>query len=157
MKILFLNMVKPNLFFVGAPKTGTTTFYEIFLKFPEFFSPHTLKEPHYFGEDLHKEIEEFLKLKGKKYKKISKNYYLKGFFDKKAKYLVDFSTYYLFSKSAIKEIIDFNEESKIVVGIREPLSFLESYYLQLLRDLEEELSFKEALNMSEKRKKWKKT
>jgi len=45
----------PNLFIVGAPRSGTTSLYNYLKQHPEvFMSP--IKEPHYF---LRKDIYEF--------------------------------------------------------------------------------------------------
>ena len=44
-------MKRPNLFIVGAPKSGTTSIYNYLKNHPEvFMSP--IKEPHFFAKDF---------------------------------------------------------------------------------------------------------
>ena len=51
-------MVKPNLFIVGAPKSGTSALYRFLKQHPDIFMPK-YKEPHFFSKDLQKESDIF--------------------------------------------------------------------------------------------------
>ena len=44
-------MKNPNLFIVGAPKSGTTFLYHYLKQHPDIYFPN-FKEPHFFGSDL---------------------------------------------------------------------------------------------------------
>ena len=43
--------VIPNLFIIGAPKSGTTSLYQYLKSHPNIFMC-TPKEPHYFSDDI---------------------------------------------------------------------------------------------------------
>ena len=43
-------MKLPNFFCLGAPKSGTTTLYDILIQHQEVFLP-SFKEPHFFDSD----------------------------------------------------------------------------------------------------------
>ena len=148
---------RSNLFIVGEPKCGTTAIYKYLKAHPEIFIPD-IKEPRYFAKDLYAE--------GLKYhKEFGGLTYFKKFFciDTKKKYIklyekstspvnVDCSTWHLFSKSAAKEIHEFNPNAKIVCFFREPVSFLYSYYCMKYPVHESIGDFIEALDAEDKRK-----
>ncbi|MFW6283547.1 MAG: sulfotransferase family protein [Minisyncoccales bacterium] len=143
-------MGKVNLFVVGEPRCGTTALYHYFKRHNNCFLPST-KEPKYFCKEY------FYKSKANKryfqYKKLE-DYEKLYNFSQDRKYFCDFSTYYLFSKNAAKEIYKYNPEAKIIALFREPVDFLRSWQKQRLKDgLENITDFKKALNMEETRKK----
>ena len=134
---------KPDFFIVGAPKCGTTSLYYYLRQHPEIFLPD-YKEPHYFGKDLKKRSNEFID---------NDDEYLSLFKDAKSNQKIgEGSTFYLYSKSAPREIKDYNPGAKIIIMLRNPIDFLHSLHAQFLfSGNEDESDFKEALNLEEDR------
>jgi len=92
-------LIKPNLFILGAPKSGTTSLYAYLQKHPDIYFPH-VKEPHYFAKDLPSRISNNI---------VTESDYLSLF--KSAynyKYIGEASVWYLYSDLAIEHIINFN-------------------------------------------------
>jgi hypothetical protein len=111
---------KPNLFIVGAPKCGTTAWYEYLRRHPDIaFSD--AKEPHYFCTDL----------PGFRWARTEESY-LKLFEDlPDKKYIGEASIMYLYSRVAIRNIHKFNPDAKILIFIRNYETFFQSYHSQL--------------------------
>lgn len=121
-------MKKPNLFIVGFPKCGSSAIYNLLKQHPDIFMSE-YKEPNYFIREMrHKDI-----LLNKKifYSKNIKNYLNLFNGAKKEKYIGDASVKYVFSKTAFNDIYNFNNNSKIIIIIREPIEFLRSLHQQL--------------------------
>lgn len=148
-------MIKPNLFIVGEPKSGTTTLYQLLRQHPDVFLSED-KEPSFFCKDF---IEESINFYGSNlffhYQDLDS--YLKLF--KKArneKIVGEATTRYLYSKTAAKEISNFNPDAKIVMMLREPVEFLHSLHSQYLSNpFEDERDFAKALALEKSRKKGK--
>lgn len=133
---------KVNFFIVGAPKCGTTTLHEVLSNHPSFDFGRK-KEPHCFSSDL--------KLKGH----ISLEEYEQGYDFKDCKKVVfgDASVMHLYSKEAAKNINIYNNKSKILVMIREPVGFIQSYHHeQIYNGNETELDLAVAWSLSADRK-----
>jgi hypothetical protein len=130
----------PNLFIVGAVKSGTTSLWAYLRQHPEIFFPD-LKEPHYFThpqpapEQRHciryiASAEEYLRL----YAAASE-----------VRYRGDASPSYLWSTAAVQEIAEICPESQIIAILRDPV---ERAYAQYLMDFNEgvtDLDFYSAL------------
>jgi len=136
---------KPDFFIVGAPKCGTTSMYYHLRKHDQIFMPDK-KEPHFFGKDLIKMSDEFID---------NEDEYLNLFQDAKLdQKLGEASTFYLYSKSAPKEIKEYNPAAKIIIMLRNPIDFLHSLHSQLLfSGNEDELDFEIAIELEEERMK----
>ncbi len=132
--------MKVNLFVVGAAKAGTTTLAEYLKRHRECYCPDD-KEPHYFGELAPKNL--------KKYSTLSEYHSL--YKNAKTAWLADFSTSYLYSKSAANEIYNYNKNSKIIIILRNPIGRAYSLYLHQVKSLEENESFRAALRAEESR------
>lgn len=145
-------MKKPNLFIVGAPKSGTSALYDFLGQHPDIFMPK-YKEPHFFSKDLQNESDIFHGFL-KHYPFRTENAYLSLFSEvKNEKIIGDASTHALFSEVAAKEIYDFNSNSKIIIMLREPIEYLHSLHSQLYKHLDENIGdFKKALELEESRK-----
>ena len=104
------------------------------------------KEPHYFGKDLIKMSDEFID---------NEDEYLNLFKDAKSdQKLGEASTFYLYSKSASKEIKEYNPDAKIIIMLRNPIDFLHSLHSQLLfSGNEDEPNFEIAMELEEERMK----
>lgn len=135
-------MSKPNLFILGAPKCGTTSLYTYLKDHPQIYmSP--AKEPHYFNKDS----------KNRRFKELIE--YEKLFFDVPdiAEYLGEASTWYLFSKTAVPNILSYNSDSKFIVMLRNPIEMAPSLHKQhLYTHVESVTNFKEAWDLQDRRK-----
>ncbi|MBD3209144.1 sulfotransferase [Candidatus Woesearchaeota archaeon] len=144
-------MRKPSLFIVGAPKCGTTTLYDLLSQHPDVFMT-VPKEPMHFCKDFIRESDWFW---GKKkyfpYRDRSRYWELFSEWSDE-KVAGEASTVYLYSKVAAKRIRHFNPEARIIIMLREPVSFIESLYLHNRREAGEVRSLREALDLEPKRK-----
>lgn len=132
--------MKPNVFSVGFPKSGTTSIYNSLATHPQVLAPRR-KEPgdwehlqHFDGDGA----EEYLAL----YDATS---------DRPV--IIDGTTRYSLNPDAAHGIKSFSPDAKIIIGIREPLSYLYSMAFQIekntgiARDLAVDLA-------TEKTKRW---
>lgn len=108
---------KPNLFLIGAMKSGTTTLWSLLKQHPEIFATDT-KELRYFISS--------------KFTSRSEREYIKKFkFAKRQKYLLDASPQYSMSPKygdVARRIHEFNPRAKILYIMRHPLDRLLSQY-----------------------------
>jgi hypothetical protein len=133
----------PNFFIVGAPKCGTTALYEYLRSHPQIFLP-TLKEPHFFSDDLvtfriTKSLDEYKSL----------------FADATPEHLRvgEASASYLLSSTAIPAIRRFNPDARILAMFRNPVDLVYSFHSQLLYWSEEtEKNFEVAWHLQERRR-----
>lgn len=135
---------KPSFFIVGAPKCGTTALANYLSEHRNiFFSP--LKEPNYFATDFHKKMRPVSK----------KNEYLSLFKNAGNNQLCgEGSIWYLYSKNAIKNIYNFNSNSKIIIMIRNPADMIYSLHNQKLNSKDEDVDdFEGAFKLSWQREK----
>ncbi len=165
--------IKPNFFVVGAAKSGTTSIYNYIKPHPDvYLSP--IKEPNFFSTDIDperfrkgykKEIEVDLKkffengMKEEIHLTFIRDWddYLKLFSKvKNEKAIGEFSTSYLYSKVAAKNIKDTIPEAKIIMVLRNPIERAFSHYLMDLKIGYTNLTFKEALekDINAKEKGW---
>lgn len=148
-------MHRPNLFIVGEQKSGTSALHNYLSKHPDIFMSK-LKEPAFFATDI---IEDSIKFHKKNlyyhYNKLDK--YLELFQDaNKQKYIGESSSVYLYSEDASKNIHKFNPDSKIIIMFREPVSFLNSLFLQYKKEtVEDQDSLSSALKIEDQRKEYK--
>ena len=119
----------PEFFIVGHHKSGTTALYEMLRRHPQIFMP-TLKEPRFFGSDLHglanapagtrpETLDEYLAL----------------FEDAEPQQRVgEASPSYLRSRTAAAEIAALQPAARCIAILREPASFVRSMHLQLVQE-----------------------
>ena len=109
--------MKANLFIVGAPKCGTTAWYEYLRSHPDIFMPD-LKEPGFFALDLPnwrgiRADEEYSRL----------------FADRGvARIIGEASGIYLISETAAQAIRAYNPAARILIFLREQEDFLPSFH-----------------------------
>lgn len=135
-------MNKPNFFIIGAPKCGTTAL-SVYLSEHPGICISKPKEPHFFCTDL-SEYRNNIQLRE----------YLDYFNCAKAGAQIfgEASTWYMYSKDAVPNILKFNKDAKIVAMIRNPVQMAESLYYQYLYGYEEDAaSFEDAWNLQESR------
>jgi len=130
----------PDFFIVGAPKCGTTSMHYYLQQHPQIFM--SAKELHFFGKDFtYREAPTPL------------DYYYSFFKDAPADHLIgEASVWYLYSKSAAKEIKEMNPQAKIIIMLRNPVNMIYSLHSeQCYNGNENIVSFKEALQAGDDR------
>jgi len=135
-------MNKPNFFIVGAPKCGTTALSEYLRQHPAIFMS-TPKEPSFFCLDL----------PGLQYVSDMRDY--EQLFSKvtpEHSAIGEASPGYLSSEYAIKEIFKYDNDSRIIVMLRNPADMLPSYHSQLVfSGFEDQTDFHHAWNLQSDR------
>ena len=111
---------RPNLFIVGAPKSGTTAMNSYLAQHPSIYVPPG-KDLRFFGQDL------------TMISRLSEEQFLARY-DAMAgqQYGLDSSVYSLLSESAATEIMTFSPEAKIIIMLRNPVEMLHAHHAQLL-------------------------
>lgn len=138
-------MNKPNFFIVGAPKSGTSALYEYLRHHPNVFMP-LRKEPNYFATDFPENCRGVRSLKE----------YLHMFKPAKEHHpaIGEASASYLSSKEAIRNIHTFDNKSRIIAMVRNPIDLSHSYHGQLCFSLDEDIEdFETAWRLQKRRKK----
>ena len=144
--------MKPNLFIVGQPKSGTTALHQFLGQHPEIYMS-SIKEPHFFCSDFHLESDRAYS-KPRFYDFRSESAYLQLFSKaKNVKIAGESSTNYLYSQVAAEKIYNFNPDAKIIIVLREPAKFLYSLHSHYVKFTEEnEPDFQTALALERDRK-----
>jgi hypothetical protein len=115
----------PDFFIVGAFKSGTTALYDYLRLHPQVFMPFH-KEPLFFGDDL-----------SRRYGRMTRAQYEALFADAKAGQRVgEASAWYLYSRSAAREIRGASPQAQIIVMLRNPVDVMYAQHSQLLFNLE---------------------
>lgn len=127
----------PNLFLIGAAKSGTTSLAEYFKKRNDIFMP-SLKEPFYFIDDYAMSSE-------KEYLGLYKEW-------KDEKYAVDASTGYLFSEMALKRAKAKSENAKVIILLRNPIDMSFSYWKFMVANGGERKEFEHCITDDERRR-----
>jgi len=134
-----MNDQLPNCFLVGAAKSGTTTLTDLLTQHPRVYLPFA-KEPRFFSND---------------------DFYNRGFqwfqdmYYSKARGFpvrMDASTPYLYwSEKVAPRLSDYDQDQniKIMAIFRNPIQRAYSMYWQMMRDVQFNISFKDALATEE--------
>lgn len=141
-----MSRIIPNFFIVGAPKCGTTSLSS-YLSWHEKIFVSKVKEPHYFASDLeaYRPVKSFPQYQ-RLFLKCSDSHLAVG----------EASTWYLYSKVAIRNIYDYNPASKLIVMIRNPIDLVYSLHSQLVYSFHEnQTDFYQAWNLQKDRSKGK--
>lgn len=149
--------MKPNLFIVGQPKSGTTALHQFLGQHPEIFMS-SIKEPHFFCSDFHLESDRFYG-KQRFFDFRNESAYLQLFAKAEGvKIAGESSTNYLYSQVTAEKIHNFNADAKIIIILREPAKFLYSLHSHYVKFTEEkEPDFLTALALETERKQEKST
>lgn len=128
-------MKKPDLFLVGAPRSGTTALYTYLKQHPEIFLSR-IKEPQFFADFL-----------GEQRRVQNWSDYLNCFAGAdRQKRIGEGSVSYLAATNSARDIKAFSPEARIIIMLRNPLDVMHSlYHLRRFNDLEDEPSFEAAL------------
>lgn len=122
-------MRSADFFIVGAPKCGTTSL-AAYLSYRDDVFMASPKEPHFFATDFpqYREVD-------------SLEDYCALFDDAKEHQLIgEASVFYLYSSVALSRIRNYNENAKIIVMLRDPVSLLHSLHSQLLFTFDEDVA-----------------
>lgn len=128
-------MKRPNFFISGAPRCGTTALYTYLAEHPRIFMSG-VKELNYFATD-------FPNVQKITFKSVE-DYH--GVFAKAGGQHLgvgEASPFYLFSKVAFKNMIEYDPAARVILTLRHPVEFIESYHrlnLSLLREDEPDLA-----------------
>lgn len=142
----------PNLFIAGLPRSGTSSLHYYLEQHPDIFMTR-IKEPNFFARDFHKESDEFHNKQlyfpyrtREQYLRLYKNW-------NNEKVAGEASWTSLYSKTAARGIHQFNPNAKVIIALREPVSFLYSYHSAATFALGENIQdFKKALSIETERK-----
>ena len=111
----------PNLFLVGAQKSGTTSLYEYLKMHPQIFmSP--LKEPHFFSQDRVNVDRDFMVTQECDYLRLFEG-------GETFQYIGEASQSYLWHSEVPHRIKDKSPDAKIIIILRDPVERAFSHYL----------------------------
>lgn len=109
---------RPNLFLIGAPKSGTTSMTHYLAQLPSVFFPR--KELHYFATSHRARAVTSVDT----YMDLFRN---SGWHHK---WKLDSSTLYMYFRESIANIISFNRDAHFIAIIRDPLTMIPSWFEQ---------------------------
>jgi hypothetical protein len=137
----------PNLFIVGAPKSGTTSLYDYLTGHPDvFMSP--IKEPIYFAPDMQAGFKHRFQF-GQ-----DEAAYL-ALYDgaRDERYAGEASTRYLASRQAPRLIHDFDPDARIIIMLRNPIDFVYALHNERVsQEAEDVVDFEQALALDDERR-----
>lgn len=114
-------MRRPDFFIVGAPKCGTTWLHHYLCMHPDVFMP-TAKEPHHFNTDS-----DF-----RWYPQRDAYEDLFASVPEQARAIGEASVWYLHSRVAVANILDYQPNARFIAMVRNPLDMAPSMHQQLL-------------------------
>jgi len=144
--------ILPNFFIVGAAKAGTTSLYHYLRQHPEVFLP-SIKETFFFA-GIHKK--DFLGPGSFYGNSIVETWedYLSLFQDAYGKKAIgEVCVAYLYFKESALRIYQKVPNARIIIILRNPIDRAYSNYMHHVRDGIEDLSFEEAIQVEDERKK----
>ena len=141
--------MKPNLFLLGAAKSGTTALASFLGEHPQIFLSVS-KEPGWFatdyrrgggrGETTLRSFEDYEAL-------FAEADRIPGI-----RYALDASTVYLKSDVALEAILDYAPEARILVILRDPVAMAQAFHMEALFNLNEDVEdFETAWRLQERR------
>ncbi len=149
----------PDFFIIGHAKSGTTALYEMLKQHPRIYMPEYKrgagKEPWFFSKDNpdpQRTSERSIAYTGQR--AMSMEEYLALFADARpGQVLGEASTSYVWSATAAARIAAAQPAARIIVILREPVSYLRSVHLQLLQNHHEaEMDFERAISLDDARR-----
>ncbi|WP_051531651.1 sulfotransferase family protein [Sphingomonas sp. URHD0057] len=133
-------MSRPNFFILGAPKCGTTSLAAWLSQHPDVFIPPE-KELNFFDDD-HSYNE-----------RMSLAQYERLFAAADAKAIGEASVWYLYSRTAVANILKYQPDARFIVCVRDPVDMAFSLHQQQQFSRWEDLAdFREAWEAQEARK-----
>ena len=142
----------PDFFIVGAPKSGTTSLYQMLKLHPQIYLPD-LKEPRFLASDMRSRAE-FSQAPREVSHPKTLDAYLALFEDASPQQRAgEASTCYLWSSTAAGHIAELAPDARIIAILREPASFLRSLHLTYLQGRnEEERDLQKAMSLEAARR-----
>lgn len=128
-------MKKPNFFISGGPRCGTTALYTYLSEHPQIFMSE-VKELNYFATD-------FPGVQKIAFKTVDDYHKVFAKADERHLGVGEASPFYLFSQVAFKNMLAYDPKAKVILILRNPVDFIESYHqlnLSLLREDEPDLA-----------------
>lgn len=125
----------PNFFISGAPRCGTTALYTYLSEHPQIFMSE-VKELNYFATDFPDVQKISFKTTDDYHKVFAKA-------DERHLGVGEASPFYLYSQVAFKNMAAYNPKAKVILTLRNPVDFVESYHqlnLSLLREDQRDLA-----------------
>lgn len=135
--------LRPNLFLIGAPRSGSRSLYEYLRGHPRIFMSAP-KEPNFFCDDLPglSAVEDeagYLRL----FRRADERHIAIG----------EASVWYLYSRVAARRLRSFNPRARILVLLRNPIDVVESLHgLFRLVGVEDEPDLERALRLQDRRR-----
>ncbi len=129
----------PNLFIVGAARSGTTSLWQRLKSHPAVFMPADLseKEPAFFSD-----------LKRSRFKKVEQYMEIFSKANENHRWIGEASTAYLTDPGSARRIYDFNPRTKIMIILRNPVLRAYSLYNWMVQEgYEYAETFEEALRL----------
>jgi hypothetical protein len=117
----------PDFFIVGHPKSGTTALYEMLRRHPQIYLPD-LKETRFFARELHPALQQ-----SSTHPRTLEEYLALFEPASAGQRAGEASPSYLRSSEAASRIAKLRPDARIIAILREPVSFLRSFHLQLLQ------------------------
>ncbi len=139
-------MIRPSFFISGAPRCGTTALYQYLSEHPRIFMSE-VKETNYFATDfphvqkvVYRTVQDYHRL----FENAKPEHQAAG----------EASPFYLFSQVAFEKMRAYDPQAKVILSLRNPVDFVQSYHqlnLSLLREDEPNLAKAWALSASRSR------
>lgn len=122
---------KIKIFLIGAQKAGSTTLYSWLSQHPELDAPESIKDFHFFNSDEY----------------FRKGYqWLESLYNKSnTKIKINGAVNYIFRPELPKKIFEYNDKSKFIVVLRDPVKRAFSAYQYFKKLNKEERSFELAI------------
>ena len=142
-----MKLLKPNTFIIGAPKCGTSALAHYLSTHPNVFFSNP-KEIFYWCKDFAslkhelgiKNIEDYLRL----FRDADPERHL---------VIAEGSTRYLRSENAVRNLLEFNKDSKFIAMVRNPIELAHAYHMEQCYSMHEDIDdFGQAWRMQEQRK-----
>ena len=137
---------RPNLFLIGAPKSGTTSLYEYLNGHPDIYmSQH--KEPFYFSPDIRGGPRENYRYGADEARYLA-------LFDeaRDERWIGEASTRYVYSRQAPELVKAFSPDARIVLMLRNPIDMIHAMHNERVAQGEETVTdFEGALALDDER------
>ncbi len=130
----------PNTFLIGAPKAGTSALAHYLSEHPDVYLGYP-KEPSFWSSDLNsnnsvslcKTLDDYLRL----YSRAANQ-----------KIILDASTSYSYSDTAVSRILEFQSTAKFIYIIRDPVELAHAYHMEKVFNMVEDVTnFEDAWNL----------
>ena len=115
-------------FIIGAPKCATSSVHVWLEAHPNIYMPKYKKEPNFFNNDMtNRQV------------RSEKDYLdLLDGVSADSRAVGEASVWYLYSDTATDNILDLDPAAKFIVGLRDPVTMVQSYHLQLYKSLSDD-------------------